>query len=60
MRKAMKDDGRKEKIRQKRREEQSVANTAKQLKEMTKVSSGGLACHSMYQIVPEVQSEVKN
>jgi hypothetical protein len=55
----MKDDGRKEKIRQKRQQEEEVANTAKRLKEMTKVSSGGLSSHGMYQIVPDVHNEIR-
>ena len=59
VREVMKDDGRKEKIRQKRRQEVVVADTAKKLKEMTKVTSGGLASQGMYQIVPEVHSEIR-
>jgi molybdopterin converting factor small subunit len=58
VREAMKDDGRKEKIRQKRRQEAVLVDTAKKLKDMTKVTSGGLASHGMYQIVEEVHGEI--
>jgi hypothetical protein len=59
VREVMKDDGRKQKIREKRWQGEAVANTAKRLKEMTKLTSGGLASNSMYQIVPEVHAEIK-
>jgi hypothetical protein len=36
-----------------------VVDTAKRFKEMTKVSSGALASHKMYQITPAVHEEVK-
>jgi hypothetical protein len=58
VRDAMKDEGRKEKIRQKRREEVGIADTVKKLKEMTKVTSGSLASHGMYQIAPGTHREV--
>jgi hypothetical protein len=61
VREVMKDNGRKEKIWQKRQQQKAVTDTAKKLKEMTKVMSGGLASHMacMYQIVVGVHSEIK-
>jgi hypothetical protein len=59
LREGLKDEGRVEKIREKRRTEVSVANTAKKLKEMTKVTSGGLASHGMYHIVAGTHQEIR-
>jgi hypothetical protein len=58
IRETMKEDGRLEKIRQKRQQEETLAGTAKKLKEMTKVTSGALASHGMYFIVPGTHQEV--
>jgi hypothetical protein len=54
----MKDDGRKEKIRQKRQQEVAVADTVKKLKEMMKVMSCALVSHDMYHIIPGMHNEV--
>jgi hypothetical protein len=59
VREAMKDDGRRDKIRQKMQAEVAVADTAMQLKKMTKVSSGGLASCGMYHIDSEIHTEVR-
>ena len=58
IRETMKEDGRQEKIREKRRQEHTLVDTAKKLKEMTKVTSGGLASNGMYHIQQSVHGEV--
>jgi hypothetical protein len=59
VREAMKDDGRRDKISQKMQAEVAVADTAMQLKKMTKVTSGGLASCGMYHIDSEIHIEVR-
>jgi predicted aldo/keto reductase-like oxidoreductase len=56
---AMEDNGQKEKIWEKLLQEEAVVDTAKKLKEMMKVTSGGLTYHGMYQIIQEVHGKIK-
>jgi hypothetical protein len=55
----MRDSGKVESVRRRKRQETGLVETVKKLKEMSKVTSGALASESMYQFTPEMHALVK-